>query len=111
MYHIGKVLEVYSSDDKSIVSFDNTVQTMLDMWDENLITVGVDPHLSKSLKKDDIVLVDYTNTQTGPRMLVVKVLKGEIAKRSWKQYKEQFEKMRSSKGPSTKSISKQSYVG
>ena len=109
MYHIGRVLEVFSGDDKSIVGFDNTVQAMLDMWDENLITVGVDSHLGKSLKKDDVVLVDYTATQTGPRMVVVKVLRGELAKRSWKQYKEQFEKMRT-KG-TVKNVNKQSYVG
>ncbi len=110
MYHIGRVVEIFSSDDKSVVSFDNSVQAMLDMWDENLITVGVDSHLSKSLKKDDVVLVDYTNTQTGPRMVVVKVLRGELAKRSWKQYRDQFEKMRS-KGVSMKNVPKQSYVG
>ena len=110
MYHVGKVIEVFSSDDKNVVSFDNTVQALLDMWDENMITVAIDPHLGKSIKKDDIVLVDYTNTQTGPRMIIVKVLKGELAKRTWKQYKDQFEKVRM-KGPAPKNISKQSYVG
>ena len=110
MYHVGKVLEVFSSDDKNVVSFDNAVQALLDMWDENMITVAIDSHLGKSIKKDDVVLVDYTNTQTGPRMIVVKVLRGETGKRTWKQYKDHFEKMRM-KGTATKNISKQSYVG
>lgn len=110
MYHIGRVVEVFTGDDKNTVTFDNTIQAMLDMWDENLITVGVDSHLSKAIKKDDIVLVDYTTTQTGPRMVVVKVLKGELARRSWKQYKDHFERMRT-KGPTPRSVNKQSYVG
>ena len=110
MYHIGRVVEIFAGDDRSVVSFDTSVQAMLDMWDENLITVGVDPHLSKSLKKEDLVLVDYTATQTGPRMVIVKVLRGEVAKRSWKQYKEHFEKLRA-KGSTGKAINRQSYVG
>lgn len=110
MYHLGKVIEIFSAEDKNAVGFDSSVQAMLDMWDENLITVAVDSHLSKQIKKDDVVLVDYTSTQTGPRMVVVKILKGELAKRSWKQYKDNFEKMRT-KGASPKIVNKQSYVG
>ena len=116
MYHLGRVIELFSGDDKSIVAFDGSAQAMLDMWDENLITVGIDTHLAKSIKKEDIVLVDYSATQTGPRMVVIKVLRGELAKRSWKQYKEHFDKMRSKgqvpvKSPVFKGIDKQSYVG
>lgn len=111
MYHIGRVVEVFSGDDKSVIAFDNSVQALLDMWDENLITVAVDSHLSKQIKKDDIVLVDYTATQTGPRMVVVKVLRGETAKRSWKQYKEHFERMRAKGQIKAAAANKQSYVG
>ena len=110
MYHVGRVIEVFSSEDKNIVTFDSNAQAMLDMWDENLITVGIDFHLSKSIKKDDIVLVDYTATQTGPRMVIVKLLRGEVGKRAWKQYKDHFERMRT-KGPAAKAVTKQSYVG
>ena len=62
------------------------------------------------IKKDDIVLVDYTATQTGPRMVIVKLLRGEVGKRAWKQYKDHFERMRT-KGPAAKAVTKQSYVG
>jgi hypothetical protein len=110
MYHIGKVVEIFAGEDKNIVAFDNSTQALLDMWDENMITLGIDPHISKSLKKSDIVLVDYTATQTGPRMLVVKILRGEIGTRAWKQYKDQYEKMRAGKTP-MRGPSKQSYVG
>src|SRR3989338_6428777 len=109
MYHVGRVIEIFSGDDKSVIAFDNSAQALLDMWDENMITVAIDSHLSKSIKKDDIVLVDYTATQTGHRMVVIKILRGEVAKRTWKNYKDNFEKLRA-KGQ-IKQPNKQSYVG
>lgn len=110
MFHVGRVLEVFGGDDKSVIAFDNSAQALLDMWDENMITVAVDSHLSKSIKKDDIVLVDYTPIQSGqPKMVVVKILRGEVAKRTWKNYKDNFEKLRA-KGQ-IKQPNKQSYVG
>ncbi len=111
MYHIGRVVEVFGGDDKSVVAFDNSVQALLDMWDENLITVAIDSHISKLLKKDDTVLVDYTATQTGPRMVAVKILRGELAKRTWKQYKDHFEKLRAKGQIKAAASNKQSYVG
>lgn len=108
MYHIGRVLEVFSGDDRSVIGFDNTAQALLDMWDENMITVAIDSHLTKSIKKDDIVLVDYTPIQSGqPKMIIIKILRGEVAKRTWKMYKDNFEKLRA-KGVK---VGKQSYVG
>ena len=111
MYHVGRVLEVFSGDDKNVVAFDNTAQALLDMWDENMITVVIDSHLTKSIKKDDVVLVDYTAAQTGPRMVVVKILRGEVAKRTWKFYKDNFEKLRAKGQIKAAASNKQSYVG
>ncbi|KHO47788.1 MAG: hypothetical protein QT00_C0002G0450 [archaeon GW2011_AR5] len=111
MYHVGRVIEIFSGDDKSVIAFDNSAQALLDMWDENMITVAIDSHLSKSIKKDDIVLVDYTATQTGPRMVVIKILRGEVAKRTWKNYKDNFEKLRAKGQIKSVASNKQSYVG
>jgi len=111
MYHVGRVLEVFAGDDKGVVAFDNTAQALLDMWDENMITVAIDSHLTKSIKKDDVVLVDYTATQTGPRMVIVKILRGEVAKRTWKNYKDNFEKLRAKGQIKSAASNKQSYVG
>ncbi len=119
MYHVGRVMELFSGEDKGIVAFDNSTQALLDMWDENLITVGIDPHLSKAIKQQDVVLVDYTQTPTGPRMIVVKVLRGDLAKRTWKQYKDHLIKMRAGASAGAKglgglkgmNVDKQSYVG
>ncbi len=111
MFHVGRVLEVFSADDKSIIGFDNTAQALLDMWDENMITVAIDSHLTKSIKKDDIVLVDYTPSQTGPRMVVIKILRAEVAKRTWKNYKDNFEKLRAKGQIKGAAANRQSYVG
>ena len=114
MYHPGRVLEVFSTKDKNIYATDESTQAMLEMWDDNLITVLVESKLSTKIKKDDVVLVDYRpmQTQPVPRMTVVKILKGTSAKRTWDTYKSHHTKRRVSAPSGMKpSIPKQSYVG
>ncbi|MBI2971650.1 MAG: hypothetical protein HYY37_04510 [Candidatus Aenigmarchaeota archaeon] len=94
MYHPGKVIEIFNSKDKAIEAVDNSTQVMLEMWDDNLITVLVEPHLGDKVKKDDIVLVDYRPmaNRPVPKMTVVKVLKGAVAKNMWGTYKDHHKK-------------------
>jgi len=94
MFHPGRVLEVFPSKHKEINSGNASTQVMLDMWDENLITVVVDPKLAAKIKKDDVVLVDYTPMQDkpGPTLSVTKILKGAIAKNTWSTYKDHHKK-------------------
>ena len=115
MYHPGRVLEVFSTKDKNIDGVDTTTQAMLEMWDENLITVLVETQLSNKIKKDDVVLVDYRpmQSQPVPRMTVMKILKGPVARRTWSVYKEHHSKRKVSatqQGMRPK-MPKQSYVG
>ncbi len=88
MYHPGKVVEVYTPKNKNIKSSDTAVQTMLEMWDDNVITVGVERRLISTIQKDDIVLVDYTT----PKLKVIKVLRDTVGKSTWRKYRDQFEK-------------------
>ena len=112
MFHPGRVIEIFNSTDKNIVSTDNTTQIMLEMWDDNMITVALDAHLSKTIKKGDVVLVDYTPGQNGPRLLGVKILRGETAKRTWTQYEQHKGKMKNTPQQSLNQLSKkQNYVG
>ncbi|MFH0949480.1 MAG: hypothetical protein V1802_03255 [Candidatus Aenigmatarchaeota archaeon] len=112
MFHPGKIVEIFSANDKNIVTPDNGVQAMLEMWDDNLITVSVEPYLSKNIKKDDVVLVDYTATQHGaPRMVVVKILRGELAKRTWNNYKDHYAKRRTRAVSMPKIKKEHPYVG
>ena len=116
MYHPGRVIEVFSHRDKSVDSIDNSTQVMLEMWDDNLITVLVEPHLDGKLKKDYIVLVDYRPMpdKPVPRMTVVKVLRGETAKSTWKTYKDHHKKRNVGMPVPTNRVThevKQPYVG
>ncbi|MBI5332185.1 MAG: hypothetical protein HZB65_01290 [Candidatus Aenigmarchaeota archaeon] len=88
MFHPGKVIEVFSPKHKKVQASDSTVQAMLDMWDENTLTVMVDKKLETGIRKDDIVLVDYTT----PKLRVTKILRDEVAKSTWKQYKDHHQK-------------------
>ncbi|MEM7819324.1 MAG: hypothetical protein QXD48_00665 [Candidatus Aenigmatarchaeota archaeon] len=114
MYHPGKVLEVFKPKDRNIESSDNSTQAALEMWDENLITVLVDQQISKSIKKGDIVLVDYRplpNT-SAPRLTITKILKGAMAKDIWKRYKEYQKKIKTKKPVIQKiPIPQEHYVG
>ncbi len=118
MYHPGKVVEVFSpKDKKSVESIDNSIQALLEMWDDNLITVLVEPQLDGKIKKDSIVLVDYRPMpdKAVPRMSVVKVLRGETAKATWNRYRDHHKKRNAVQTPinmdrATHEV-KQTYVG
>lgn len=102
MYHPGKVLKIFSPKDKDIVASDDTTQAMLAMWDENLITVSVEPHLSDKTQEGDVVLVDYSPLSPKtpvPRMIVIKVLRGENAEKTWSEYKSRFKKLQEERAP------------
>jgi hypothetical protein len=87
MYHPGRVVEIFESKNKNITAADKGTQAMLEMWDDNVITVSVDSNLP-AIKKGDVVLVDYT----GQKLVVIKILKGDIAKSTWIRYREQHRK-------------------
>ena len=113
MYHPGRVIEVFSTKDKNIDAVDETTQAMLEMWDDNLMTVLVEKQLSRKIKKDDVVLVDYRpmQSQPVPRMTVMKLLKGTVAKRTWSKYKEHHSKRKVTTTGIKSRPPKQSYVG
>jgi hypothetical protein len=94
-YHVGKILEIFSSKDREISSSDSSVQALVETWDENVITYEVDPRISNELKVGDIVLIDYNPTSQQPfrpKMVIVKILRGEKARKTWEAYKEYFKK-------------------
>ncbi|MEM7815200.1 MAG: hypothetical protein QXF55_02585 [Candidatus Aenigmatarchaeota archaeon] len=98
MYHIGKVLEVWSG---KAARGDDSVQATLEMWDENIITLRADAKVAKFVKQGDFVLVDYTPITVGaaatPRQLIVKVLDMKSGERTWGIYKEFHKRQRAAK--------------
>ena len=99
MFHIGKVLFIFDPKDKEIISADNSVQATIKMWDKNIVTAGIEDSLGDKLKKSDIVLIDYSPQRgTGvPRIIVTKILKGKIAKDTFKEYEDYYEEKTSAK--------------
>ena len=103
MFHIARVLKVFKSTDKEIVSSDSSTQAIVRMWDQNQFTFLVDASLSSEVKEGSVVLVDYT-PQTGqapiPKNTVVKVLKGELGKKSWELFQQYDVERRKRQGDS-----------
>jgi translation initiation factor IF-1 len=105
LYHVGKIVKVFSPNNNEIDSADDSTQAMIMMWDENLLTLKVAEKLGKKVREGDIVLVDYrplSDKIPAPRMMVVKILHGDIAEKTWREYKEYYELMKKKRaGPPT----------
>lgn len=98
MFHPGKVLAVLKSDEKSVIGVDQSVQVLVSMWDENLLTVEIEPSIASKVRENDIVLIDYSPKYTTipvPRQVAVKILRGEIAKKIWSEYTQKNQKRKS----------------
>lgn len=94
MYHPGKVIKVFSGKNEDVRSSDNTTQALVEMWDENVLTFLVDPHLP-DIKDGEIILVDYTPvsaTNPNPKHVIVKILRGKTGDMTWSKYKKYHEK-------------------
>ena len=101
MFHLGRVIRVFREDNKDVIGADNTVQAMVDMWDENTFTFMVHPMLNNKIKAHDIVLVEYDfmggNRQ--PRQTIVKILRGKAAEDSWKRMTGYLDNMKRRQAP------------
>ena len=97
MFHPGRVLMVFENDSKQVFGYDKSAQALVHMWDENLLVVGVETGLNQHIRENDVVLVDYSPVSQNlpmPRQVIVKVLRGDTAKKLWKQFEENHKKRR-----------------
>ena len=93
MFQFGKVLKVFNPEDKEVESSDKTVQALVEMWDEVLLTCGVAMQLSSKLKAGDFVITEISPlSQNLFRHTIVKVLKGKSGIEGWQEYKRIFNK-------------------
>lgn len=101
MYHIGKVLQVLREDGKEIIACDNSVQVLIETWDENQFVFLVDASLAEKVKINDIVVVDYRPQFPAagivPNQVVSKILRGKAAKDAWDLYKKYLIKRKEEK--------------
>ena len=116
MYHPGKVIETLKKTDKEVISADETMQAVLEMWDENILTLLVNSKLSAKLKAGQVVIVDYRpdekHSAPVPRHEVVKIVLGKKATKIWDVYKDMHEKKRRKTGAAVQQKNPaQSYIG
>jgi len=90
MFHVGKVVKVLGKNDKNVIAADYSTQALLEMWDDNIITLNVDEKLSSEIKEKDVVLVDYSPTILGssavPKHTITKILRGKTGEDLLKEY-------------------------
>jgi len=114
VYHPGKVIEVLRKSDKDVIAADESAQAVLEMWDENILTVIVSPKIESKLKEGQVVLVDYRPDEKRetpvPKHEVVKILSGKKASNVWNSYRDMFEK-RNRKANAVNKPPAQSYIG
>ncbi len=91
MYHIGKVVKIYRKREKDL-----GVQATIEMWDENVLTLEVDPRVSKEITVGSFILADYRPisgmTVPAAKQLVTRVLDDADATEVWALYKQQAER-------------------
>ncbi|HLD42133.1 MAG TPA: hypothetical protein VJB06_03785 [archaeon] len=96
LYHPCKILEVVKKD-KEVVSSDESIQLIVEAWDELQWAVSLDQRLlNEKVLSGDVVLVDWTiDEQTkNPKMNAVKILKGKKGDNVWKSYKDYLKKQK-----------------
>ncbi len=96
LYHPCKIVEILKGD-KEVSASDNTIQLIVEAWDELQWTISLDPELIKEkIGTGDIVLVDWSieNETKAPKMNAVKILRGKKAESAWKSYKDYLKKQK-----------------
>ncbi|MBI4009815.1 MAG: hypothetical protein HY361_01285 [Candidatus Aenigmarchaeota archaeon] len=102
IHHPGEVLEIFKPNDSDTKSADEDTLATLRMWDENILTLVVDPKITNDVRVGDKVFVDYrpitvpssANTPIIAKQVIAKVIKGKRAEAVWKEYKKFFEQQR-----------------
>ncbi|MBU2589320.1 MAG: hypothetical protein KKA65_04140 [Nanoarchaeota archaeon] len=91
MYHPGKVIGIFRSKEKDVKSSDESTQALIEMWDENIFTLSVDPKIATALKEKDTVLVDYSpfsEKMPVAKQIICKIIYKKKAKLIWDEYRD-----------------------
>ncbi len=98
IFHPARILEVYSPKDANVLSADSITLATIETWDGFQFTLPAEAEIAKDIKNGDIVLIDYTSkapTAPIPRQIIVKVLRGDKAKKIWKLYSDYHKRKKS----------------
>ncbi|HLC93109.1 MAG TPA: hypothetical protein VJH23_05375 [archaeon] len=101
MFHLGKILEVISPEDKGSKSSDTVTHALLEMWDENLIIFRVSPVIANDVKEGSFVLVDYSPVPVAgapvPRHEVVSIVNEAKGKKILAKLQDSLEERKKSR--------------
>lgn len=115
MYHIAKILEVMSPEEKGAKFSESTTRVLLEMWDENILLFSVAPKISKEVRANDIVLVDYSPIAVGgapvPRHEVAAILSESKGKKMWAKMKDYLSKKRNPDGSDGEQTNRENHQG
>src|SRR3989338_7542044 len=96
LYHPCRIVEVVRKD-KEVAASDESVQLIVEAWDELQWAVSLDPALkNEKLGSNDIVLIDWSIDQEtkAPKMNAIKILKGRKGENVWKSYKDYLKRQK-----------------
>ncbi len=100
MFQFGKVLKVFKPEDKEIESGDKSVQALIEMWDEVILTTAVMQNIEEKLKAGDFVITEISPLSPNLyRHTVVKALRGKTGLDAWNEYKKVFNKRKDAEMP------------
>ncbi len=98
MFHLAKILEVVGPEEKGSKFSDAAAFAMLEMWDENILLFRVAQNISRDVKPNDYVLVDYSPIAVGgapvPKHEVTAILGEAKGKKLWQKMKEYLSQKR-----------------
>ena len=100
MFHVGKVKRVISPKNKNVISADISIQASVKMWDENTLILEVDKKIAGKLKDGDFIVADYrpiSGESPYRKMAICKILRGEIGKKLFKEFNEEFQNKKKKK--------------
>ncbi len=105
MFHLGKIIEVISPEEKGSKSADNITHALIEMWDENLIIFKVSPVISRDLKEGSFALVDYSPVPVGgapvPRHEIVSIVSEAKGKKIMAKLKDSMEERKKARNGQT----------
>ncbi|GEM_PF-1193302 len=115
MFHLAKILEVMSSEEKGAKFSEASSHVLLEMWDENILLFSVAPKISRDVKVNDFVLVDYTPVAVGgapvPRHEVYAILPELKGKKLWAKMKDYLSKKRNPDGSDNGNSARENHQG
>ncbi len=95
VYHIGIAEHLIIAGKSGVVGADKSIQSVVKMWDGNLLILSVGEGIGAKIKKGDYVLVDYTPLSPDSRnkkLQIIKILPQNEGSKIWAYFQDEIER-------------------